>query len=64
MTSCLISYTPVPYCKGVDSKRKQFAPANSFLLGLTPLRKGGKINFDRVVSSECISISLKNFADI
>ena len=45
----------------VCSKRKEFAPMrrNSFLLEQTPFQKGGNSTFDRVVSSEIVSIPLK-----
>ena len=65
MTSYLLSYTSIPFRKGVYSKRKEFAPMGSkfFLFRIDPSSKGLKReanNLDRVVSPESVSVLLKS----
>ena len=50
-----------PFQNGVYFKRKEFAPegANSFLLKLIPIEKGGKTENGRVASLESVSTHIE-----
>ena len=61
VTSCLLPRVMKPFQEGVYPKRSEFAPygANSFLLGLTLIEKGGKYENGRVSSPKSAPIVLK-----
>ena len=60
-TSCLLTCIPVPFWKGIYSKRKEFVPIVSkfFPFRIDPFSEGNKCNSDSAVPWKCISFPLR-----
>ena len=60
VTFCLHSHASTLFCKGVYSRRKEFAPKVSkvFSLRMDPFSKGDIVNVDRVTFLGSVSFSL------